>query len=442
MKSARCESYQHVAGAHARRLGNSRALDNSHREAGQVVLAGLVESAQLRSLAADQAHARLITSARDTFDDVERDFLFELARPDVIEKEQRPRRVADDVVDAHRNAVDADGVVTPGLEREHQLGADAVRARDQHRRAHLAGAVQPDQRAEAADAADHVRAGCRLRDRAEQRNQALLQRDIDARRFVGHPGRHQLDFLRAAKRRAKCALAVWISDQAFAVLFNFESVRERAKLSVTEQKARVARVADRGLVDEERVGNQPAARPERAHEFREQRAVEEIYVHDGVERFVLEMKAIQVCDDGPDAKPRGARSRGENAHRFGREIHRDHLDSRVSERECVAPASGRDVERDAARHSREHLCEERLGLAGGLAAMALIPFCALRFAHSTRASVKTSTHVAPAAFSTRAHSSTVAPVVITSSTINTRRSLISSGLVTANARRTFLTRSS
>src|SRR5580704_5009325 len=158
-------------------------------------------------------------------------------------------------------------------------------------------------------------------------------------------------------------LAVGISDQAFAVLFNLESGRERAKFSVTEQKARIARVADRGLVDEERLGNQPAAGPERAHEFREQRAVEEIYVHDGVERFVLQMKAIQVCDDGPDAQPRGARSRGEKAHRFGREINRDHSHARVSERECVSPASGRDVEPDAARHPREHLCEEWFGLA-------------------------------------------------------------------------------
>src|SRR5271156_3620190 len=164
-------------------------------------------------------------------------------------------------------------------------------------------------------------------------------------------------------RRAKCALAVWIGDRAFAVLFNFESVRERAKLSVTQQKARVARVAERGLVDEERVGNQPAAGPERAHEFREQRAVEEIYVHDGVERFVLEMKAIQVCDDGPDAEPCGARSRSENTDRFGREIYSDHLHSRVSQCERVAPASGRAVERDAAGDSREHLCEERLGRA-------------------------------------------------------------------------------
>src|SRR5579862_8124313 len=62
--------------------------------------------------------------------------------------------------------------------------------------------------------------------------------------------------------------------------------------------------------------------------------------------------------------------------------------------------------------------------------------------HSTRARVKTSTEVAPDWRRTRAHSSTVAPVVITSSTISTRRFLMRSGLVTTNARRMFLIRSS
>ncbi len=205
VKSAGRDSDQHVAGAHAGRLRNFRALDDPDREAGQVVLARLVESAELRGLAADQAHAGLIASAGDALDDIQRDFLFELAAADVIEKEHWTRRVADDVVDAHRDAVDADGVVTAGLKRNHQLGADAIGARDQHRRAHLAGAVESDQRAEAADAADDVCAGCGLRNRAEERNQALLQRDIDAGLFVGHRGRHQFEFLRRASIDARNA---------------------------------------------------------------------------------------------------------------------------------------------------------------------------------------------------------------------------------------------
>jgi hypothetical protein len=82
------------------------------------------------------------------------------------------------------------GFVTSGRESDHQLGADAVGAGDQHRRAHLARLVDSNQSAETSDAADDMCACGFLRDRAEERNQALLQRDIDAGLFVCHPGRH------------------------------------------------------------------------------------------------------------------------------------------------------------------------------------------------------------------------------------------------------------
>src|SRR5208283_3674969 len=136
--------------------------------------------------------------------------------------------------------------------------------------------------------------------------------------------------------------------------------------------------------------------------FREQRAVEEVYIHDDVERFVLELKAIQVCDYGPDGQPPAARSRGDGADRFRGAIDRDHPHAGSCERERVAPASCGDVERDAAaRDSRKHRDQERRGIARRLAAMAFIPFGAPGSAHSTRARVNTSTQAAPAAISTR-----------------------------------------
>jgi hypothetical protein len=131
-------------------------------------------------------------------------------------------------------------------------------------------------------------------------------------------------------------------------------------------------MTDRGLVNEKRVGDQNAAGPECALEFRKQRAVEEIYIHDGVERFVREMKAIQVCDHGPDGESIGSCSRGERLHCFGGEINRNHSHANSRERECVAPATGGDVEDDAARDSREHRGKERLGFARCLAAMVLL----------------------------------------------------------------------
>src|ERR1700692_1914380 len=110
------------------------------------------------------------------------------------------------------------------------------------------------------------------------------------------------------------------------------------------------------------------------------------------------------------------RNRSQSHHRRKRPIDRDYAYSRARHRERIA-----------ARYLRKHLDQKWL--------RRLV-------AHSTRASVKTSTLIAPALSSTRAHSSTVAPVVITSSTSSTRRLLIRSGLLTANARRTFLILSS
>ena len=78
----------------------------------------------------------------------------ELAGGVVVEEEQRLGALHDDVVGAHRDQVDADRVVAAGLDRQAQLGADAVGAGDQHR---LAVAVQRnlEQRAESAEAAEH-----------------------------------------------------------------------------------------------------------------------------------------------------------------------------------------------------------------------------------------------------------------------------------------------
>src|ERR1700722_6744858 len=108
----------------------------------------------------------------------------------------------------------------------------------------------------------------------------------------------------------------------------------------------------RSLIDEKGVSDQNAAGPERAHKIREQRAVEEIYIHDGVERFVLEMKAIQVCNNGPDGKSSLARGGREKTHRLDRVIDRDDRIPRSCQRKCIAPASRRDVEYHSARDSR------------------------------------------------------------------------------------------
>ena len=74
----------------------------------------------------------------------------------IVEEEQRLGALHENVVDAHRDEVDADRVVAIQCERELELGADAVGARDEHRLA--IARRHRHQRAEAADAGQHLRA--------------------------------------------------------------------------------------------------------------------------------------------------------------------------------------------------------------------------------------------------------------------------------------------
>src|ERR1700691_353479 len=125
----------------------------------------------------------------------------------------------------------------------------------------------------------------------------------------------------------------------------------------------------------------------------------------------------------------------------------------MGQQQAMAAGAGREVEREAARQQVEHFNDRRLGCAWRPAgALAALPITALIFrarllqlalillAHSTRARVSTSIRRAPAARSTRAHSCAVAPVVITSSTSNTRRPATRDGRRTANASRTLRAR--
>ena len=57
----------------------------------------------------------------------------ELAGGEIVEEEQRLGALHDEVVDAHRDEVDADRVVHAGLDGDLELGADAVGGRDQDR---------------------------------------------------------------------------------------------------------------------------------------------------------------------------------------------------------------------------------------------------------------------------------------------------------------------
>ena len=109
-----------------------------------------------------------------------------LPHGEVVEEEQRLGALHEDVVDAHRDEVDADRVVAVERERELELGADAVGAGDEHR---LAVALADlDQRAEAADAGEHLGAQRALGERLDALDQRVAGVDVDAGVAIGKRG--------------------------------------------------------------------------------------------------------------------------------------------------------------------------------------------------------------------------------------------------------------
>ena len=127
-----------------------RAVDNADGEARKVIVVGRHGAGMLGGLAADERAAGLHAALSHAGNE-RRDLLrLVLADGDVVEEEDGLCAAADDVVDAHGDTVDADGVVLVHQLRDALLRAHTVRARDEHRLAHT-GEIGREQAAKAAD---------------------------------------------------------------------------------------------------------------------------------------------------------------------------------------------------------------------------------------------------------------------------------------------------
>ncbi len=179
MRPGRGEADDGISRARAPPIDDAVALDDAHAESGEVVVALRVHAGHFRGLAADQRAARQDAALGDAGDDAFRDVHREASGRVVVEEEEGLRALDDDVVRAHGDEVLADAVVQSGVDREPQLGADAVGAGDQDRPA-PAALGDLDHRAEAADAGQHFRP-MRTRDaRLDALDEFLAGVDVDA----------------------------------------------------------------------------------------------------------------------------------------------------------------------------------------------------------------------------------------------------------------------
>ena len=189
MQARRRQPNQHVAGTDAPAVDHAPALHHTEGEAGDVVLAAPVEGRQLGGLAADEAAAGEPTAAGDAAHERRAATDVERAGREVVEEEERLGADGEEIVDAHRDEIDANRVVTIEGEGDAQLRADAVRTGDEQRV--TVAARNPRQRREAADAGEDLGSARAAGEGRDPPHEALAGVDVDACRGVRRACRHR-----------------------------------------------------------------------------------------------------------------------------------------------------------------------------------------------------------------------------------------------------------
>ena len=141
---------QRIAGLDAGAVDHLFLIDHADREAGHIVLVFRIEARHFSGFAADQRAACLTAALCDTGNHLCDLLRVVLADCNIVEEEQRLCTAAGDIVYAHGNAVDANGVVLVHQERQLELGADAIRTGNEDRILH-AIEIRAEQAAEAAE---------------------------------------------------------------------------------------------------------------------------------------------------------------------------------------------------------------------------------------------------------------------------------------------------
>src|SRR4030095_2867262 len=108
-------------------------LHNPDDESGEIVFAGGEIAGMLCGFPADQRTSRLPATAGDAAPHGAGYFDIELTANKVVQEKQRLCPLGQDIVHAHSDEIDADGVVNAAHERDLELGSNAVCGGNSHR---------------------------------------------------------------------------------------------------------------------------------------------------------------------------------------------------------------------------------------------------------------------------------------------------------------------
>ena len=177
VQSRRTHGDEHVAIADLVRAEEAISLDDAHGRGGNVVLFRVHDAGVLRGLAAEQSAACLDAAFGNALDDLGDLLRNDLAHRNVVLEEQRLGAADHEVIDAHGDQVDADGVVLVHRLGDGELRAHAVRTSSENGLLVLA---QLEQTGKTAEAAHDLRAGGALGVRGEEGNGAVALFDAHA----------------------------------------------------------------------------------------------------------------------------------------------------------------------------------------------------------------------------------------------------------------------
>ena len=209
----------------------------------------------------------------------------ELAGGEVVEQEQRLRALHQQVVDAHRDDVEAGDAVAAALRQELHLGADAVGRGDQERllEARLA---QVEQAAEAAELG--ARAGAR--GRAGQRRDRLDQRvpGVDINSGAADSGS------RRACSSVSCVMAAGLARLAL-----------EASWTMRRQLRRSGRLCNAPFATRLCAARRPARHRPRCPRRRTRRAIADVFQVSGIEVDATAANAVAAREQALRARAQG-----------------------------------------------------------------------------------------------------------------------------------------
>tara|TARA_R110002126_G_scaffold97104_3_gene226608 strand:- start:1467 stop:2048 length:582 start_codon:yes stop_codon:yes gene_type:complete len=174
----------HIAGFGLRLQDQVLALGRTNGESGKIEIAVRIHARHFRGLATDQGGSGLAAAFGDPGNNRAGRFDIELAGGVVIEEEQRLGALHDQIVHAHGNEVRANAGIVSGIDREAELGADAIGRGDENRILETGG-FRIEDTTKAANGAIGARPDRGLGQGLDEFDQLVRRINVNARFLVG-----------------------------------------------------------------------------------------------------------------------------------------------------------------------------------------------------------------------------------------------------------------